>query len=110
LNVRPGLVEDQNIEPKTLGELGAGKHLLRPIKVRNFRGMRPARERFAVWQQVRIFAHVAGSRRDVDPTGRRHRRLWDDGRTYNRALGIEGSHIPHSTGFIPLAKRLKLRT
>jgi hypothetical protein len=51
LDFRPGLVEDQNIEPKTLGELDAGKHLLTPIKVRNFRGMRPARERWIAVQR-----------------------------------------------------------
>jgi len=70
LDFRPGLVEDQNIEPKTLGELDAGKHLLTPIKVRNFRGMRPARERFAVRQQVHIFAHRQRRRTDLAFGGR----------------------------------------
>ena len=70
MDFRPGLVEDQNIEPKTLGELDAGKHLLTPIKVRNFRGMRPARERFAVRQQVHIFAHRQRHRTDLAFGGR----------------------------------------
>ena len=56
IDVRPGLVENEEIQAKTPGKLDAGKHLLAPIEARKFLGSRAPGGRFAVRHYVGILA------------------------------------------------------
>ena len=52
-DVRPGLVENEEIEAKTFGKLDASKHLVAPIEARKFAGSRAPGGRLAVRQYDR---------------------------------------------------------
>ena len=56
LDVRPGLVENEEIEAKTPGKLDAAKHLIAPIQARKFGRSRAAAGGFAVRQDVGMLA------------------------------------------------------
>ena len=65
LDVRPGLVENEEIQAKMFGKLYAGEDLPAPIKACEFLESRPPGGRFAVRQQVGIPAQ--GHRQPVAP-------------------------------------------
>jgi hypothetical protein len=55
-DVRPGLVENEKIQAETFGKLDAAKHLIAPIQIRKFLRSRAPGGRFAVRQDVGMFA------------------------------------------------------
>src|SRR5580704_9405703 len=60
LEVRAGLVENEEIEPKTIRQLDARPYLLAPIEVREFREARPPDGSLAVRLQIGMPAQRQG--------------------------------------------------
>ena len=67
VDVGPGLVENEEIEAKTLGKLDAAKHLIAPIEARKFLRSRAPGGRFAVRQYVGMSCARAPATRRLCP-------------------------------------------